>query len=68
MSRNKLETPLFDAESVNVLSEDCLLGDVCITQWLETQYVLSSPLSMLIYIFCPDIQQFNSYFFKILQD
>lgn len=29
MSRNKLETPLFDAESVNVLSEDCLLGDVC---------------------------------------
>lgn len=38
------------------------------TQWLETQYVLSSPLSMLIYIFCPDIQQFNSYFFKILQD
>lgn len=54
MSRSKLETPLIDAEFVNILPEDCLFGDICMYAVGRDTICPCSSLSILIYISCAE--------------
>lgn len=53
MSRSKLETPLFDAEFVNILPEDCLFGDICMyTVGRDTICPLFFTINVNIHFLC----------------